>query len=128
MSHRPSQVASELQKALAPFLSQEALFKRYGLITITEIVVTRGLEQAKIFFTSHHHKRDLEQLLNQKGAKIKKAIHQKVNLRKIPKLVFLVDINTDILNDLIEFQKSQQPVAENDQQQLSDNSEDEGVE
>ena len=103
MSHRPDQVAKELHKHLGLIIGELIISDRYGLITVSDVTVSAGLENAKIFISSFHHNRDLVKLLNSKAKKIKESLHKKVNLRKIPQLIFIIDDSSDRVTKLEEF-------------------------
>ena len=91
MSFRNEQVAKELLKGLSMSISNTIPTERYGLITITDVLVSNGLENAKVFVSSFKHTRDLIKLLNSKTKKIIIDLHHQVNLRKIPQLKFVID-------------------------------------
>lgn len=98
---RNEKFAKEIMKGLSLVIRENPSFERYGLITITDVVVNPGLDKAKIFISSMNHPRDLTKLLNTKVRSLVKALHNKVNLRKIPTLTFEYDITNERL-DMIE--------------------------
>lgn len=98
---RNEKFAKELMKGLGTVIRANPIFERYGIITITDVVVNPGLDKATVFVSSMNHPRDLCKLLNTKVRSLVKALHSKVNLRKIPKLTFEYDITNERI-DLIE--------------------------
>jgi len=72
------------------------------LITITDVLVTSGLDHAKVFVSSFKHTRDLVKVLNSKTKTLVSELHQQVNLRKIPQLDFVIDDSQDRVSRLDE--------------------------
>lgn len=95
MSHRKDQVGKELLKALSRIIQGELPLERYGLITITDVVVTPGLERATIFVSALQNGRDAVSILNSRRKKLKQLLHSAVKLRKIPQLTFTFDISVE---------------------------------
>lgn len=95
MSHRNEQVAHELLKALSRIIQEELPTERYGLVTITDVVVSTGLEKAEIYVSTILHGRNAVEILQKKTKHIKEALHSAVQLRKIPKLEFIYDASTE---------------------------------
>lgn len=88
---------------------QETLpLERYGLITITDVVVNPGLETAKIFISALNHPRDLVTVLNKKAGQLSKKLHSKVSMRKIPKITFEYDISNERVERFEELMRDQQ--------------------
>lgn len=109
MSYRNEQVSKELRKALGIAFQEELQMERYGLITITDVVVTQGLEQAKVFVSSMRHGRDLVKKLNKNVSKWKKLIKNNVNLRKIPTMTFEYDISIERVEKMEQLMKKDTP-------------------
>jgi len=61
-------------------------------VTVTDVVVTPGLEQARVYISAlqNAHKAVLE--LNKKASWMKRNLHNAVQLRKIPQLEFIKDL------------------------------------
>lgn len=95
MSHRPQQVAQELLKALGRIIQEELPLERYGLVTVTDVVVTPGLEQAKIYISAMQKGENAVDILNKKAGHIKRQLHSAVRLRKIPQLDFIEDLRPE---------------------------------
>ena len=92
---RIKRIASELQKEISVLINQDLKDSRIAPITsITEIDLTDDLQSAKVFISvlgSHKEKEDtMEGLLNSKGF-IKKELGNRMNLRHIPELYFILD-------------------------------------
>lgn len=108
MSHRNEQVAQELLKAFAIIIPEYLNPEQYGMVTVTDVVVTTGLEQATLFISSLQHGRGAAKELNQKIPQMLKDVHRIVRLRKIPKLTFEFDISnerSDQIDQLLEEQE-----------------------
>jgi len=95
MSYRPEQVAQELLKALGRIIQEELPLERYGLVTVTDVVVTPGLEHAKIYISAMQKGHDVAEILNNKAKHLKRMLHSAVQLRKIPQLDFIEDIRPE---------------------------------
>ncbi|MDO4604898.1 MAG: 30S ribosome-binding factor RbfA [Helcococcus sp.] len=92
---RIKRIASELQKEISVLINQDLKDSRIAPITsITEIDLTDDLQSAKVFISvlgSQKEKEDtMEGLLNSKGF-IKKELGNRMNLRHIPELYFILD-------------------------------------
>lgn len=105
MSHRPEQIAKEIQKAMSKVFQEELPMERYGLVTITDVVVSRGMEHATIYVSTLMHTRALIEELNHKVGKWKDLMIPHLILRKIPTITFEMDISNervDRLNSLLD--------------------------
>jgi|CXWL01.1.fsa_nt_gi ribosome-binding factor A len=95
LSHRPQQVGTEIQRALSQILMEEMPFERFGLVTITEVMVTPGLESARIYVSSLKDNHDVVENLNQRAGKLSSELRKKIQLRKMPQLIFLYDTTAE---------------------------------
>lgn len=93
MSHRPLQIASLLHHAMSEIIRREVPLEQFGLITITEVKVTPGLDYAKIFFGTLHAKKaeEIETMLNTRSHYFIKLLKKKVLMRRIPEITFVYD-------------------------------------
>lgn len=91
-------VDSILMRELSMIISQELNDPLLGFPTVTEVDVAPDYSQAKVyvsFLGKNYKKRDgLEALRRSKGH-IKSILAKRVQMRKIPDLVFVVDDSLD---------------------------------
>ena len=102
MSHRSEQVASELYKALSRVLNEHQEYEKFGLITVTDVIVKGKLDHAIISISSLEYPHDLCEKLQQKSQQLRHQIKGLVQLRKIPQLSFAVDETYQILDKIDE--------------------------
>ncbi len=102
MSHRNSQVSHELMKALGVIIREEISQEDYGLITITDCVVTVGLEQAKIYISTLNNPRNAVNELSRRKKHLIERLKSTVRLRKIPKITFIHDSRPEMVAHLEE--------------------------
>lgn len=72
-------------------MMEEMPFERFGLVTITEVIVTPGLESARIYVSSLKNNHDVVDVLNDRALWFGRSLQKKVQLRKTPQLIFLYD-------------------------------------
>ena len=82
-------------KAVSPLIQEVLPMERYSLVTVTEVVVTGGLESAKIFVSSLKNDHTVVDVLNQRAGYFKNELKKKVKLRIIPQLFFKYDITAE---------------------------------
>ena len=95
---RIDKIDSILMRELSMIISQELNDPKLGFPTVTEVDVAPDFTSAKVyvsFLGKNYKKRDgLEALRRSKGH-IKSLLAKRVNMRKIPDLVFVVDDSLD---------------------------------
>lgn len=96
---RSSRVSSEMQKELAGILQREIDDSRLGFITINEVVLSKDLASAKIYFTVLNTddlgKRNHVKWLNELAPMIRHLLSKKMRLRHISELKFYYDDSFD---------------------------------
>lgn len=91
---RSRRVAEQIQRELADIIRAGIHDPRVGMVTITEVVVTRDLEHAKAFFTvlgSPQHALQTMQILNHAAGFIRSQLGARMRLRIVPQLNFVYD-------------------------------------
>ena len=91
---RSRRVAEQIQRELADIIRAAVHDPRVGMVTITEVVVTRDLEHAKIYFTAlGTDERALQtmQILNHAAGFIRTQLGARMRLRLVPQLSFVYD-------------------------------------
>ncbi|MCR3754759.1 MAG: 30S ribosome binding factor [Candidatus Westeberhardia cardiocondylae] len=89
-------VAKEIHKKISFILQNIIQDPRIGIVTITDVIVSRDLSYAKIFVTFLNYKKNREikcilRLLQSMSGLIRTLIQKYINLRYIPKLIFIYD-------------------------------------
>ena len=91
---RARRVADQMQRELSELIRLEVKDPRVGMLTITEIEVTRDMDHAKVFFTTlggkTEHDACLEGLQRASGF-LRTQLSQRMQLRQVPKLSFVYD-------------------------------------
>lgn len=91
---RARRVADQMQRELSELVRLEVKDPRVGLLTITEVEVTRDMDHAKVFFTTlggqTEHEACLQGLQRASGF-LRTQLSQRMQLRQVPKLSFVYD-------------------------------------
>ena len=91
---RARRVADQMQRELSELIRLEIKDPRVGMLTITEVEVTRDMDHAKVFFTTlggkPEHDACLEGLQRASGF-LRTQLSQRMQLRQVPKLSFVYD-------------------------------------
>jgi len=95
MGHRPQQVGTEIQRGLGQIILHEMPFERYGLITITGVIVTPNMESAKVFVSSLKNDHDIVDHLNKRAKWFGNELKKKIQMRRLPELLFRYDLTAE---------------------------------
>ncbi len=91
---RSQRVAEQMQRELADIIRAGVHDPRVGMVTITEVVVTRDLEHAKIYFTALDTPEKVlktMQALNHASGFIRTQLGARMRLRIVPQISFVYD-------------------------------------
>ena len=94
MGIRSDRVEGQLRKEISKILQEDIKDPRIGFVTITRIDLTKNLRYARIYFSILGDDNAKEESL--KGIKssigyIRKLIAERMNLRYVPELYFILD-------------------------------------
>ncbi len=78
-------------KHLGSILLEEGTSQGHGLITITDVVVTPGLEFARVYVSTLKSNPEIAQELNNKAKKFTFLLSKKISMRKMPEIKFIYD-------------------------------------
>ncbi len=96
---RSARVSSQMQKELALILQRDIDDSRLGFITINEVVLSKDLAAAKIYFTVLNSddlgKKNHVKWLNELAPMIRHILAKKMQLRHISELKFFYDDSFD---------------------------------
>jgi ribosome-binding factor A len=95
---RARRVADQIQRELPELIRQEVKDPRVGMLTITEVEVSRDMEHAKVFFTTlgaaTEHEACLQGLQRASGF-LRSQLSHRMQLRVVPKLSFVYDSSVE---------------------------------
>ncbi|MGR9117227.1 MAG: 30S ribosome-binding factor RbfA [Gammaproteobacteria bacterium] len=95
---RSDRVSSQIQKELALILQRE-FTSRLGLITINEVVTSKDLAVAKVYFTvlnaDEKGKKETVKYLNETAPHTRSDLGKRMRLRNVPELRFYYDDSFD---------------------------------
>ena len=103
-SSRPLRIGELLRRELSTLLRVEVNDPRIPEIVIYDIVVSKDLSLAKIYFSYLGIKQDFPeglQGLHSASGFLRKKLGQRLHLRRIPQLQFIVD-DTEVKSERIE--------------------------
>ena len=108
MANNKQRIDSLLQKEISTILQQDISDPKLGFVTVSEVRVSSDYSIARVyvsFLGKNYKKRDgLETLRRSKGY-IKSLLAQRLKLRKIPNLEFIVDDSLDRVERIEEIVK-----------------------
>ncbi len=92
---RALRLADQIQRELADLIYHELKDPRIGMITITDVEVTRDYSHAKIFYTSLNNSNanhsEIEAGLQRANGYLRKQLASRIKLRVFPQLHFVYD-------------------------------------
>lgn len=94
---RSVRIAEQIQRELAFLIRQEVRDPRVGLVTVTEVEVSRDLAHAKVFISSLEESDKLAESvksLNGAGHYLRRLLGDHLKLRAVPGLQFVADVQT----------------------------------
>lgn len=115
---RSARVASQLQRELAELLRGDIKDPRLGMVTVSDVEVTRDLSLAKVFVSflgARQSVRDSLALLTERGPLLRHELGRLIRMRSIPELRFVHDdsvergLHMDAILDELKSQSPPQP-------------------
>jgi ribosome-binding factor A len=91
---RARRVADQMQRELSELIRLEVKDPRVGMLTITEVEVTRDMDHAKVFFTTLGGKTEHELCLlglQRASGFLRTQLSHRMQLRQVPKISFVYD-------------------------------------
>lgn len=90
---RALRLADQIQRELADLIHHELKDPRIGMLTITDVEVTRDYSHAKIFYTSLNNTdhSEIEVGLQHANGYLRKQLASRIKLRVFPQLHFVYD-------------------------------------
>lgn len=101
MSNRNERVAEEVKKVVSEAIRTKVDDTDIGMVTITEVEVTKELETATIYYTSlNDNKEQVAEGLNRAKGLIRSEVAKEIRLRKAPELDFKYDSSIEYGNKI----------------------------
>ena len=92
LSYRTERVNELIRRELVLLLKQETKDPRLKQVVVTDVVVTRDLASAKVFFSVDEDSHQIvASLLTKAGGFFRSSISKTLDLRHTPKLSFIYD-------------------------------------
>ncbi|HCV5971030.1 TPA: 30S ribosome-binding factor RbfA [Staphylococcus aureus] len=98
-SMRAERVGEQMKKELMDIINNKVKDPRVGFITITDVVLTNDLSQAKVFLTVLGNDKEVEKLDKAKGF-IKSELGSRMRLRIMPELMYEYDQSIEYGNKI----------------------------
>lgn len=91
-NNRKDRVAEEVKKVVSQVVRTEVKDPNLGMVTITDVDMTKELEVATVYFTTlNENKEDAEAALNKAKGLVRSAVAKEIRLRKAPEIEFKYD-------------------------------------
>jgi ribosome-binding factor A len=89
---RASRVAHQIQRALSELIRREVRDPRLGMVTLTEVQVSKDLSYAKVFYSVlGAEKSQAQEILHDASGMLRGAVGRALGLRHSPELRFVTD-------------------------------------
>jgi ribosome-binding factor A len=91
---RSSRLADQIQRDLSDLIRLEVRYPRVGLVTVTEVEVSRDLSHAKVYVTSlagSDQAAQSQQALQHAAGFLRSRLAQSLKARTVPELHFVYD-------------------------------------
>lgn len=98
MPNRVDKLDSLFQKEISSIIQFDLNDPKIGFATVSEVIISKDLSYAKVyvsFLGKNYKKRDGIEALKRSKGYIKSELAKRINIRKIPDLVFEVDDTID---------------------------------
>ncbi|EOD8471899.1 30S ribosome-binding factor RbfA [Staphylococcus aureus] len=102
-SMRAERVGEQMKKELMDIINNKVKDPRVGFITITDVVLTNDLSQAKVFLTVLGNDKEVEntfKALDKAKGFIKSELGSRMRLRIMPELMYEYDQSTEYGNKI----------------------------
>lgn len=94
MIERIKRVNQLIQKVIGEIIERDFRETRYGMITVTEVRISKDLKYAKVFFSvlgNEEQKKEAVNLFQNKKIQIQNEVGLEVKIRYTPALEFIYD-------------------------------------
>ncbi|MFC3419683.1 30S ribosome-binding factor RbfA [Salinicoccus hispanicus] len=96
MSNRHERVAEEIKKVVSETLRTKVSDPDIGMITVTDVELTKEMEIATIYFTSlNENREEVEAALGRSKGLVRSEVAREIRIRKAPELQFKYDTSIE---------------------------------
>ncbi|WP_031548627.1 30S ribosome-binding factor RbfA [Salinicoccus luteus] len=101
MSNRHERVAEEIKKVVSETLRTKVSDPDIGMITVTDVELTKEMEIATIYFTSlNDNREEVEAALGRAKGLVRSEVAKEIRIRKAPELQFKYDTSIEYGNKI----------------------------
>ncbi|WP_342389107.1 30S ribosome-binding factor RbfA [Salinicoccus bachuensis] len=101
MSNRHERVAEEIKKVVSETLRTKVSDPDIGMITVTDVELTKEMEIATIYFTSlNENREEVEAALDRAKGMVRSEVAKEIRIRKAPELQFKYDTSIEYGNKI----------------------------
>jgi ribosome-binding factor A len=97
-SRRPQRIALQIQHEVSLMISRNMKDRRVGFVTVTGVQMSADLKHAKVFvsmMSAESEKKESLEALNHATGWIRHELGQRIRMKFIPEIVFLLDTSQD---------------------------------
>jgi len=98
-SRRPQRLALQIQQEVSLLISRDMKDRRIGFVTVTGVRLSPDLRHAKIYISEmggpESDKQGTLDILNRANGWIRRELGQKIRVKFLPEIVFLMDQSQD---------------------------------
>ncbi len=96
MSNRHERVAEEIKKVVSEALRTKVSDPDIGMITVTDVELTKEMEIATIYYTSlNDNREEVEAGLDRAKGLVRSEVAKEIRIRKTPELQFKYDTSIE---------------------------------
>ena len=95
---RPRRVAEQVRQVVTAFLTEEARDPRIGLVTVTNVEITRDLSRATVSYVVHgdaDQREKTQEGLEAAAVAVRRRLGSELQLRVVPEVVFKLDTGSE---------------------------------
>ena len=95
---RPRRVAEQVRQVVTAFLTEEARDPRIGLVTVTNVEITRDLTRATVSYVVHgdaDQREKTQEGLEAAAVAVRRRLGSELQLRVVPEVVFKLDTGSE---------------------------------
>lgn len=101
MSNRQERVAEEIKKVVSEALRTKVDNPDIGMVTVTDVELTKEMETATIYYTSlNENKEEVGNALEKSKGLIRSEVAREIRIRKAPELAFKYDNSIEYGNKI----------------------------
>jgi ribosome-binding factor A len=88
--HRQERINAELRRVLSDIFMFDIPLQQDNIVSVVRVDTTKDLEEARVFLSVFKNKEEVLKKLESSAPYIRHLIGQKMKIRKIPKLKFII--------------------------------------